>query len=47
MTTPANIQKVELRSWNYIAISLRTYLDSNVERYEQILAIAVNNMGNV
>ena len=47
VTTPSNIQKVELRSWNYIAISLRTYLDKNIEKYEQILAIAVNNMGNV
>jgi hypothetical protein len=47
VTTPANVQKVEMRAWNYIAISLRVYLDKNVERYEQILAIAVNNMGTV
>jgi hypothetical protein len=37
--TPAN-QKLLLDAWNYISVSLRTYLDKNTERYEQILAIA-------
>jgi hypothetical protein len=47
VTTPDTIQKVQIRNWNYISISLRTYLDHNVERYEQILAMAQSNMGIV
>jgi len=41
------IRVVETNSWNYIAISLRTYLNGNTQMYEQILAMSSSNMGSV
>jgi hypothetical protein len=38
---------VETNSWNYIAISLRSYLNGNTQMYEQILAMSSSNMGSV
>jgi hypothetical protein len=38
---------VETNSWNYIAISLRKYLNGNTQMYEQILAMSSSNMGSV
>jgi hypothetical protein len=42
-----NNRLIEINAWNYISISMRTYLDKNVEKYEQIIAIAITNMGSV
>lgn len=33
-------RKVLMDGWNYIAISFRSFLDLNVQRYEQVLAMA-------